>query len=389
MESRILEVEPAALVDEVMLFKLRGVSALPHGVGERIMTPRFELFGRGWCVQINLGGETQESAGFVSLFLRPDPPADSAVAIHLGFAIFAGPSAEPDSLVWSEQTTPIVRSGWGWSKTILREVLVRRCSEDDVALIRLTIRAPDRSPVSFRYDTLDTPPQSTVLRDLASLLESGAGSDVVIRCGSTDFRAHRWMLCARSSVMKAMFAENRFKEGSPASSSEPVVVKDIEPDTMRQLLSYLYSGSVASSVASFGQWVSLLFASDRFDVKDLFALAEHRIARLLTSKNAVECLAIASRLPSATRLKNSTLDFLSRTRVTVEELRKLDSELLVELLQRNTRIVTPSDQQRQKQKQAASASAPSTQQQQQHDEFLDDTLDDDEADQLGEEDDDD
>ena len=161
--------------------------------------------------------------------------------------------------------------------------------------------------------------KSTLIRDFGRLLESGTGSDVVIRVGEKDFRVHRVILSARSNVMKAMFTEGRFKEGisipttaSTSSSSTTttttvIEMKDIEEETMMNLLRFICTGSVDDFFAVVGdedgggeddqqeetgrgeeeeeekkeKWKRLLRASDRFDVQDLFEKAQEELGGMI------------------------------------------------------------------------------------------------------------
>lgn len=304
------------------------------------MIPTFSCAGRNWIVQVNLGGVQPDCAGFVSLYLYPSPLSDSPVPLRLGFAIFAGESPATGSCIWSsgdvECTIP-PRQSMGWPKTAQRAEVIRRATDDTIA-IRVTIKMhPSSSAVRFLQPAADIGvPRPTLGSDIGALFESGAGSDAVLKVGERCFRVHRLILGARSSVMKAMFDGGPWRE---ATTSAPIELPDVEADTMAHLLRFIYSGSVAESVVSWEDWGNLLVAADRFDVRELFLLAQAKLGKLLTPSNSCETLALCGRITAATQLKSATLDFVAQGRLSTDDLERLDPDSLREIIKRNAHVV--------------------------------------------------
>jgi speckle-type POZ protein len=308
-------------------------------VGKPIKTPRFELCGRTWVITIYLNGDHEPNTGFVALHLFPDPLCDKLLGLRISFAIFAGCAATGEPIWKAEGSNPIQpNSGTGWSKAIRREDLLRRAVADSVA-VRLTIgigSEPYAAAVSRRRDC-PAEPGSALAHDMAALLDSGDGADVVLRVAGRDFRAHKLVLGARSAVMRAML-DGRFKEGAAA---EPVELRDIEPETAEQLLRFVYTGGVRGE-PGFDMWAALLVAADMLDIKDLFLVAQHRLAADMTKQSALACVAVAVRLQTASQLLEAALDYLAGSRLAPEDLDKLDGDTAKELLKRNARLASSS-----------------------------------------------
>ncbi|CAL1275376.1 unnamed protein product [Larinioides sclopetarius] len=103
---------------------------------------------------------------------------------------------------------------------------------------------------------------SSFTEAIKNLLEEGTLSDVILRTDSQSFPAHKCILSARSPVFKAMFTgDMREKTG------KSVEIPDLDEATLRELLSYIYTDTVAEL-----QWrgtADLYRASDKYELLDL------------------------------------------------------------------------------------------------------------------------
>ena len=79
-----------------------------------------------------------------------------------------------------------------------------------------------------------------VCNSLQNLYESKKYTDVTIVVGGEEIRAHKGIITGQSSVFAAMF-EHDCEE----NRTNQVVISDVEPDVMDQLLRYIYSGQVS------------------------------------------------------------------------------------------------------------------------------------------------
>ncbi|GFS55372.1 TD and POZ domain-containing protein 3 [Trichonephila inaurata madagascariensis] len=98
--------------------------------------------------------------------------------------------------------------------------------------------------------------------DLQCLYDEGVFSDVKLRTATQVFHAHKTILSARSPVFRAMFNTD-MKE----KIQECVDIQDLEDDTVRRMLMYVYTNEMEDL-----QWESALklhFAADKYHIVGL------------------------------------------------------------------------------------------------------------------------
>lgn len=171
-------------------------------------------------------------------------------------------------------------------------------------------------------------PHSTLAADFGNLLASGMGSDVTLLVSEKNFRVHKVILSARSSVFRTMF-ESRFKEGA----AREVDIQDIDSEVMEDLLAFIYTGAVRNVTGVEGtelldRWERILLGADRFGLEALFREAETVISSQLSNGNAARILSTTLRVPAARSLRNEALLFVERFPLGETELDSLDAEAL-------------------------------------------------------------
>ncbi|GBM76967.1 Protein roadkill [Araneus ventricosus] len=120
---------------------------------------------------------------------------------------------------------------------------------------------------------------SSFTEAMKSLLEEGTLTDVSLRAGSKLFPAHKCILSARSSVFKAMFSRDMMEK-----TSQFVEITDVNEDTLRELLSYIYTDSVGEL-----EWrgaADLYRAADKYELLDL----KRRCSTFLKSEISVSSI---------------------------------------------------------------------------------------------------
>ena len=136
--------------------------------------------------------------------------------------------------------------------------------------------------------------------DFDSLYESSAHSDVVLKCGSRAFSSHKAILTSRSPVFEAMFSHN-LRE----SRHNEVEIKDLEPDTVRVMLRYIYSGHLEANTNN----KELLCAADKYQLTQLKTSCELSLSRGIDIASCVELLILAD-THTANTLKKAALNFI-------------------------------------------------------------------------------
>ncbi|GBM76952.1 TD and POZ domain-containing protein 4 [Araneus ventricosus] len=172
---------------------------------------------------------------------------------------------------------------------------------------------------------------STFTEAIKSLLEEGTLSDVSLRTDSESFPAHKCILSARSPVFKAMFG-GHMKE----KTSKCVEITDVDEDTLRELLSYIYTDSVGEL-----EWrdaADLYRAADKYELLDL----KRRCATFLKSglsKNSVCTVLVVAEMHHDRELREAAQDFVMRqgaeffTSDTWRKFKKDHSNIYVEILE--------------------------------------------------------
>ena len=107
-------------------------------------------------------------------------------------------------------------------------------------------------------------------------------SDMEIVCSGEVFRCHRIIMSASSPVFRAMF-QAKMKE----SESNRVIIDDIMPATMTELLYYIYTGLVKETV-SIDSVVDLLVAADKYMLDALKNICQDKLCSVLDAENAIE-----------------------------------------------------------------------------------------------------
>ncbi|XP_035216425.1 speckle-type POZ protein B-like [Stegodyphus dumicola] len=136
-----------------------------------------------------------------------------------------------------------------------------------------------------------------------SMYKSGKLSDVNIVVGSDYFPAHKFILCARSSVFSRMFHSEMSE-----STSSSVVISDVEPDIMDELLLFMYSGKLEKPLE---ETAMLLYsAADKYDVPALKKMCSLFLKFNFHIRNICSVLQLAD-MHSDSDLYLSALQFFS------------------------------------------------------------------------------
>ena len=155
-------------------------------------------------------------------------------------------------------------------------------------------------------------------------------SDVQLLCGDQVFDCHQFTLSARSPVFRAMFLADMAEK-----NEQKVDVKDIAPEVLSEMLSFIYFGKIRR-LDKFA--TDLLAAADQYHLDQLKRACEDHLCRNIDVENCVSYLTIGDRYLADT-LKKTSLQFIARNMKKVfktkdwKESLKKNSSLMVELLE--------------------------------------------------------
>lgn len=130
-----------------------------------------------------------------------------------------------------------------------------------------------------------------------SIEPSGSASQIV------EIPCHKFMLAKKSDVFDAMFAHN-FEE----TRSNRVVITDLEPEAVIQMLRYVYNNKVQNLDRVNRH---LLDAADKYNIQELKDLCERSLCDSMTVENVASLLLFA-RDRFSENLKHKAIGFITR-----------------------------------------------------------------------------
>lgn len=132
--------------------------------------------------------------------------------------------------------------------------------------------------------------------------------DVTLRCGNLALPCHRLVLSMWSDVFKAMFSH----QGTQESLTNEVLIEDVEPEVLQELLQCLYKGRMSREYPP-ALATGLLMAADKYNISELKASCEELLCGNIEISNAVSRL-ILGHLHSAKKLQAAATEFISNNR---------------------------------------------------------------------------
>ena len=128
------------------------------------------------------------------------------------------------------------------------------------------------------YDYSEFSDFEIVCKDQETKEDSTNESDVVFKC-------HKIILSFGSPVFKAMLRNNTLE-----TIENRLVIHDIDSETVKKLLKYLYSGTVDPCMID----INLLAASHKYEIDKLKALCEITLAKNQDAENSIDTLISAN-----------------------------------------------------------------------------------------------
>jgi speckle-type POZ protein len=273
-----------------------GVAQIP---GNILYDKEFEFANHRWRWRLYPGGVSDNVGDNVSLYLdcrdaTNDHPAYERHVFRIVNQNDPETSDKPPtpyeqkSLPYKEHKDP---DGWGWGKFIAHKKLndpKEGLKKDDTIMMELDLTVYDSNG---DHETTELDPYAkarqievptpSLAADFGHLFSSEEFSDIAFLVGPARFRAHRAVLNVRSPVLAGLFRSAM----SDSDSSEITVDEDISPDVFREILRFVYTGEVESTVLE-DDPTNLLAAADRYGLDRLKTMCEHWLWDALDIDNA-------------------------------------------------------------------------------------------------------
>lgn len=110
---------------------------------------------------------------------------------------------------------------------------------------------------------------------------TGKFSDFIIKCGTREFRVHKWILVNHSPVFAAMFDKDE--------DSSEMTVEDLSAEAVENFLIYLYTGEVSFRMNS----LEVFALATKLEVSEMKLIAQDIIIDDLDELNAYKIFAFA------------------------------------------------------------------------------------------------
>ncbi|KAI5072612.1 hypothetical protein GOP47_0012718 [Adiantum capillus-veneris] len=115
-------------------------------------------------------------------------------------------------------------------------------------------------------------------------------------------QVHKVIMATRSSVFRTMLEMDSYKE----AKNSRVRIPDISHVELKHLVEFMYTGQLRLEALQ-DHSPGLMFSADKYDVPLLIEICEAYLIDTMNPKNALEVLEVATRLSSATALKDAAM----------------------------------------------------------------------------------
>ena len=149
-----------------------------------------------------------------------------------------------------------------------------------------------------------------VIAQLGSCFNDPEYSDVEVECDEETFHCHQTILSIRSEVFRAMFQLN-MKE----NRTKKVTIKDFDPDVVREMLRFIYTGDTKEDVLK-EKSRELLNLAEMYQLDVLKNICEDKLCSTLTISNSIEYLVLGD-MHQADKLRRMALRVIARNMTTL------------------------------------------------------------------------
>ncbi|XP_071580436.1 speckle-type POZ protein-like isoform X1 [Temnothorax nylanderi] len=253
-----------------------------------------------WCLEMHLEGMDGESKHYLSLILIPISCRESQyVNAKCKFTIL---NAKKEKEVTAESCAIKLTDKVFMKKFVRRDLLLDEVNgllPDDKLTILCEISLVDNVIFSNNPVTIPFEPDNVGLL----LFENPEFSDITVLVHGREIQAHKAILAAQSHYFSRMLKSEMLEK-----QTNYVKIEDIDYETVREMLRFIYTGKVENP-ENLGKITDLLVAADKYELTKLKVMCEKILCTRLTVENAAEILILAD-LYRADYLKAEALDII-------------------------------------------------------------------------------
>ena len=141
------------------------------------------------------------------------------------------------------------------------------------------------------------------LKTLDSIFENETFADFMIVAQEKEFKVHRAVLATASAVFEAMFL-SQMKE----QQENKMTIDDIEPDTVKEMLRFIYTG-VVHNIKEHAE--KLLIAADKYRLDSLKGFCGRELSTSIDTENVMNVFILADTYRDY-ELRNNALKFINK-----------------------------------------------------------------------------
>jgi len=254
-------------------------------VGEKIISDEFFLGGQCASLKVYPNG-TVGNKSHVSIFLENK----SNEPLHISEVVFTFQASGAAPLTWNAPKKELEsEDDWGFQRFVAVQKLREKklISEDGtLEIVTKITREQTSRNVSFNVHAREQDAEG-LAGQLYEAWQSGSLVNFTLYCEGLSIPCHKIVLSARSDFFRGLLS-TELEE----ASRDSFVVQDLDVDTLRLMLDYLYLGKIRDTVSELGaEQVQLLMnAADFYVVPGLKRLCEQWLVETLNTTNMVDRL---------------------------------------------------------------------------------------------------
>uniref|UniRef100_A0A0N5B3X8 BTB domain-containing protein n=1 Tax=Strongyloides papillosus TaxID=174720 RepID=A0A0N5B3X8_STREA len=243
-----------------------------------------------WCLWVYPNGRDEDSNEYVSVFLMLEQPDKAKV--KYGFSIINDKGEEENVRSVKKSNNCVKDVCWGFSKFVRRDLLLNNKLNDLLVNDKLTISCEVEiiDPNTSETSANTTISQSKLPLDCGDMFELPFFTDCVIKAGDTEFKAHKVILSARSSVFFDIF-KNTLEE----SQTSVIESKNFRGEVVKEMLRYIYKNEVLNiqNMAS-----DVLAIAEKYKLDGLKAMAVKSLCDDLSTENVCKRFILSEKFSS-------------------------------------------------------------------------------------------
>ena len=283
--------------------------------GQKMDGPRFSAFGFDWCLRI-VPRTYCEALSVHACLLSPYAEIAVSLSVTIGKTTrHSEPATVSTFQIYDDQyggytcPPPLV----GFEAFATHSELHARRDEyfpDEAMELTAVLYDCDLERRRQLMSTVSVPPPE-LSAAWGGLLESGDLFDVTLMCAGEEMKAHALVLSLRSPVFKTLLdaAGPWAAAGTPGAPRSVSVPPDIEPDTLRRLLHFLYTDQLTAGLSA-EELQHLVHAADHYGVPRLLAHCLDALVGSLTAETVAFTLTLAHQ-HSAVNLRRVALAWIA------------------------------------------------------------------------------